>query len=263
VYGDSREPAGYEKDELIAQIIRKHPSFVIHLGDMVDYGQAHQWRLFDLLDGAIISSGIPFYPVLGNHEYYTNGSYPADPREQLEYYFDRFPFLEHRRWYSFLYGNSLFLFLDTNTDYHTGSTQYQWLLNQLAEAQSRFLFVAFHHPPYTKAPSKQFRKAEMFLANLFEQYAQIGLHDVDIVFASDTHNYERYNHNSINYIVSGGGGAPMDHVERDADDFYTKSGETFHYCKVTVFQQRLSFQMIRFDIDSSQWLVSDTFTVSK
>jgi predicted MPP superfamily phosphohydrolase len=262
VYGDSREPAGHEKDALIAQIIRERPSFVIHLGDMVLYDEPHQWRIFDNFEGQIMQSGIPFYPVLGNHEYYVReGGYSPDPRAQLAHYFSRFSYLEGKRWYSFIYGNCTFLVLDTNTEYQRGSYQYAWLQKQLQTTKATFLFVAFHHPPYTKAPAKRHRTAERYLADIFERHEQTGWQRAAIVFSADAHNYERYRSNGVNYVVSAGGGAPQHDVMRDAGDFYTKSGRTFHYCKITVYQTELVFEMLMLDGDSDAWVVGDTFTI--
>jgi len=63
--------------------------------------------------------------------------------------------------------------------------------------------------------------------------------------------------------VSGGGGAPQHPINRGPDDFYSKSGETFHYCKITVSNNRAIFEMIRLDKDTGEWIVDDTFTISK
>ena len=265
VYGDSREPAGYEKDAIIAKIIREKPSFVIHTGDLVHYGEEHQWQIFDLFDGKIIDNGIPMYPVLGNHEYHTREkSYPRQPENQLQCYFKRFPHLKKNRWYSFVYGNSLFLMLDTTTDYSKKSHQYKWLVDKLKKESPNFLFIAFHYPPYTKAGyEKSSRKAERFLANLLESYKDKGLAKTDIVFSGHAHNYERYKYNDINYVVSGGGGAPQHAVNRDKDDLYNKPGKTYHYCKITVYQNKLTYEMIRLDEKLGTWKTDDTFTISK
>lgn len=262
VYGDSREPAGDEKDGLIAQIIKEKPAFVIHLGDMVFNGEEHQWKIFDFFDGKIPNSGIPFYPVLGNHEYHTrNGSYSSNPEEQLQRYFNRFKYIKNKHWYSFKYGNSLFLILDTNTDYSPESYQYKWLMSKLKEKSPTFLFIAFHHPPYTRNATKSNRESEKFLAGIFESYSDKKISKADIVFSGDVHNYERYQYNGINYIVSGGGGAPQNSVKREPDDLYSKIGEVFHYCKITVSTSKATFEMICLDKDSDKWVVADTFTI--
>jgi len=151
VYGDSREVATYEKELLVDQIIKENPAFVLHAGDLVLHDERHQWNIFDLFDGRITDAGIPIYPVLGNHEYKLEKNTVFEgEKAPLENYFDRFKFLENRRWYSFKYGNSSFLMLDSNVDYYSGSFQYKWLMDKLGEKSSDFLFITFHHPPYTK-----------------------------------------------------------------------------------------------------------------
>lgn len=261
VYGDSREPSGDIKSAIIRRIIKENPSFVIHLGDMVTYGEAHQWEIFDLFEGKIMAAGIAFYPVLGNHEYYTSaGVYPPEPGKQLSHYFSRFAFLEGRRWYSFRYGNSSFLVLDTNTDYSAGSLQHKWFMERLRQEPSEFLFIALHHPPYTKNEDKSLRKAERFLAGILEGCREDNLPKADIVFSGHTHNYERYRYKGINYVVSGGGGAPQYMVRRDADDFYSEKGKTFHYCKVTVLKTEAIFEMFKL-IGSDVWTIADSFVI--
>jgi len=258
VYGDSRGIAFAEKTALISNVITEKPSFVIHLGDMVDYGDPHQWKNFDSSDGNIIKSGILLFPVLGNHEYRSQKKhYLRNPEKQLHYYFDRFKFLKNKRWYSFTFGNSVFLILDTNTDYSPGSEQHRWLMDMLKKNASRFLFVAFHHPPYTKVYDN--RNAEKSLAQIFEK----GPVKPDIIFSGHQHNYERYRYNGINYIVSGGGGAAPYSVRRAPEDFYNQPGDTFHYCKITVSETKALFEMIKLDKNTGSWQVADSFAISK
>jgi len=264
VYGDSREPAGDEREKIITRIVEERPAFAIHLGDMVREGTAGQWDIFDNFDGRIIESAIPFYPVLGNHEYYDKRPGPAlSSEEKLAHFFKRFPFLEGNHWYSFQYGNSRFLILDTNIEYSPGSPQHEWLLKELKRQGPGFLFVAFHHPPYTKCPGKTDRDAERALSGIFESYKEKDLIKADIVFAAHTHNYERYRHNGINYIVSGGGGAPQSVIDRDETDFYTSPGDTFHFCRVTVSESEVAFEIVRFDGDTGGWTVADAFTIEQ
>ena len=258
VYGDSRELAFYEKTALISNVITEKPSFVIHLGDMVYCGDPHQWKNFDFSDGNIIKSGIPFFPVLGNHEYRSQKEwYPSSPEKQLQYYFDRFKFLKHKRWYSFTYGNSVFLILDTNTDYSPGSEQHRWLIDMLEKNASRFLYVACHHPPYSKGYHN--RDEEKSLTQILEK----GPVKPDIVFSGHQHNYERYNYNGIHYIVSGGGGAEQSPIKRAPEDLYNQPGETFHYCKITLSETKVHFEMLKLKKDTDSWQVADTFTISK
>jgi len=263
VYGDSQEEAGPEKDYIIDKVIEENPNFIIKVGDSVIRGNSHQWKIFDLCEGEILRKNIPFYPTLGNHEYSTLGEDDfSDPTEQLNYYFDRFKFLDNRRWYSFTYGNSLFLILDSNTNYSEGSIQYNWLIDKLNNTYSKFMFISLHHPPHTKSTAHPIRNEEKKLADLLESYSSTRLVKPDIIFSGHCHNYERYVSNNITYIVTGGGGAPQYKVIRDSDDFYNESGDTYHYTKITVFEDRLDFEMIKL-VNSTNWEVKDSFSISK
>lgn len=260
VYGDSREPATEAKTAIINQVIEEAPGFVLNLGDMVYCGNEHQWEIFDLFEGKVIEKGIPFYPVLGNHEYRSlTEVYPEDPEEQLQHFFQRFQFLEERRWYSLTYGVCTILVLDTSTEYDPESLQYQWLENQLHEKKSGFVLVALHYPPHTK--SGHGRHEEKLLATLFEAGGP-DLRKPDIVFSGHVHNYERYMYNDVTYVISGGGGAPPHAVKRGHDDLYNKSGDTYHYCRVTVSPSKLVVDMVRWRETTGAWSVDDTFTLS-
>ena len=70
-YGASRELPFYEKTALMPNVIPEKPLFVIHRWDMVYCGDPHQWENFDFSDGNIFKSGIPLFPVFGNHEHWS------------------------------------------------------------------------------------------------------------------------------------------------------------------------------------------------
>jgi len=254
VFGDSRGSNFGVRSKIVEQIIKEKPSFVIHTGDMVDYGDEENWKLYDEYEGKIQRSGIPVYPVIGNHEYAVKSE--SELSEPLSYYFSRFPMLNGRHWYSFECGNTLFVMLDTNMDYKEGSAQYSWLISQLKK-NSTFLIVTFHHPPYTKTRHK--RDADQFLAELFEKAPEMGFRKPDIVFSGHGHNYERYEKRGIMYVVSGGGGAPPHYVARDPADFYTEPGATYHYIRVKVDKKSMALEMVK--LDGNAWRVADTFTL--
>jgi len=264
VYGDSSEPAGHEKDLLIDQIIEEKPNFVIHLGNSVLYSGKHQWKIFDQFEGRILKNGIPLFPVLGNQEYATRkGPFIEAEELELNHYFDRFTLLEGKRWYSFKYGNSTFVILDTNVNYYGGSFQYNWLIRRLKDTSSSFLFAAFHHPVYTKNSRYSARESEKFLADIFENYGERKLVKTDIIFSGHARNYERYKKEGINYIVSGGGGALQAPVGREPSDIYNKPGPTFHFCRVTVHLSKAIFEMLKWDDIADEWVQADSFTIFK
>jgi predicted MPP superfamily phosphohydrolase len=264
VYGDSQEQSGPEKEYIIEKIINENPSFVVHVGDMVAAGDSHQWKIFDMFTGEILKKDIPFYPTLGNHEYaIRKKTKDKNPEEQLKNYFDRFKFLGERRWYSFIYGNSRFIFLDGYTNYSKGSKQYNWLINLLKNDSSKFLFINIHQPLHTKG-LHQVREEEKFLAELLENYSNSGLNKPDIVFSGHNHNYERYIINNITYIVTGtSGGEPRKIIERSPEDLYKKIGYTYNYNRIIVYEDGLDFEMVLLNDSSITWKVDDAFSINK
>ena len=153
--------------------------------------------------------------------------------------------------------------LDSNTEHQPGSHQYKWLVNKLKTESCDFLFIAFHHPPHTKSHAHSPRSSEKILAELFESYKEKGMAKVNCVFSGHCHNYERYRHNGINYVVSGNAGAPPRLVDRDPDDFYTDPGYTVDYCRITVWEDKAYFEMMRLDEYTGEWSAGDSFTIYK
>lgn len=262
VYGDSRENATVHRTMIVKKIIEERPDFVIHLGDMVTFHDEHQWEIFDAFDGQIINAGIKFFPVLGNHEYRVSRTeiFPkkGNPEILLKGYFKRFPFLEGRRWYTFIYGNCKFIILDTMADHSPGSPQYEFLREEMENSGGKLVFVCMHHPPYTKTKYGKARKAEKVIAELIEDLNRKGL-KTPIVFTAHKHNYERYMVNGINYVVSAGGGAPPYEVNRSDEDFYKEKGPTYHYCRITISANKGLFEMVKLSRDLSKWEVKDKF----
>jgi hypothetical protein len=65
-------------------------------------------------------------------------------------------------------------------------------------------------------------------------------YNVDIVFNGHDHSYEHGKVRSVNYIVTGGGGAPLYDI---GQSWWTiHSEKTYHYCLVSVDQMELNFQ---------------------
>ncbi|GAI54662.1 unnamed protein product, partial [marine sediment metagenome] len=70
---------------------------------------------------------------------------------------------------------------------------------------------------------------QQHLVPLFEE------NGVDMVFNGHSHVYERYLHNGIYYIVTGGGGAPLSTLQVDNEEPIRQVGETtFHHCVIDV-----------------------------
>ncbi len=263
-YGDMRvtDPADnvhtnvVARRALIDKIAQEKPAALLLSGD-IPYrgGSDSDWDVVDKEIKPLWDAKIRIYPALGNHEMLGGDSH------DLRNWWKRFPELEGMRWYSVLFGNCYFIVLDSNSKYREGTPQGQWLQSQLAHipVEVDFVFVLMHHPSYTDSKEHfmvgmghSARGEEKTLAAQLEQM-QPKTRARFIEVAGHVHNYERFEHNSVNYIVTGGGGATPYMFDRSPDDKYQGGiGPTYHYLRFEIDGPHLKGTMMKFDVSSPE-----------
>ena len=125
-------------------------------------------------------------------------------------YFQRFPELKNSRYYSVRTANALILVLDSSLEEISGP-EGQWLAEKLDHVPSDvdFVFLMFHHPPYTSSDAKVFggghlaRSTEQAVGKMLEERQAHARFRI-VVFSGHVHNYERHEHDGVTYFVSGG-----------------------------------------------------------
>jgi hypothetical protein len=271
IVGDSRGPTQKEKFLILERIAEQPPDALLHLGDMV-YG-AHQsfWDVFDGEEGRLLlqpgegpASRMQFLPVIGNHEYSYRGIDGMDPDHALDGYRSHFPFLRGAEWYSYTCGPVRILVLNSNPAAGTDlaaetSPQRRWLEAQLRMPDDRFLIVAMHHPLVTGMTDQIL--PTWTARNLF--IGGDGRTKPALVLAGHVHNYERHVVDGVQFVTSGGGGAPPHVFERSADDQFKLAGPQYHYLDVRVDADRLQGAMVRYDATQGGFVVGDEFTVTR
>jgi len=258
------------------------PDFAILTGDVVYHGHdKHDWDIFDKQTKPLRDAKIKLFPILGNHDVDGGSGRPDFYRHFAE--LKNYSQLEKNVWYSMIYGNSLFLMLDSQLDYRADSQQGTWLRNMLKGVPDdlEFLFIVVHHPVMSHAATGLGRmrvckgqkstfiaphsvdQNERNLKLMLEEFSQSHPLTRLLVFSGHNHNYERYVEKRITYIVSGGGGATPYPVRRDPGDAYHDSGPTFHYCKISLDDKGLAFAMFKLNPEDSSWKQSDSFQLSR
>lgn len=203
---------------------------LVHVGDMVyDGNSTSDWRTYFNIEDTLLQSKV-FLPVIGNHES------PFWPYDTL------FALPGAEDYYSVSYGNSRFVILNTEMDLY--GAQHTWLINDLTAANNDttidWIFVCFHRPPYSSGNHGSQTDVRNAWCPLFEQY------DVDIVFAGHDHDYERtIPINEVVYIVTGGGGAPLRHVDSSSWTAYSES--TYQFCHIEIENRNLILRAIKPD----------------
>ncbi|HLP03918.1 MAG TPA: metallophosphoesterase [Paludibacter sp.] len=156
---------------------------------------------------------VPWYPALGNHDYY------GDPDAQVEYSAHSNYWKMPARYYTFAEkidsANSVrFIVLDTqglingynaleDTAQYAGIPEYAWLKNILATSTEKWKIVTGHHPVFSASTFHgDTYEMKRLVKPLFDQYGvdfYVCGHDHDFEHAKDPGNY-------TDYIVTGTGG---------------------------------------------------------
>jgi acid phosphatase type 7 len=144
--------------------------------------------------------------------------------------------------------------------------QNQWLKETLSKYQDdgaiSFVVVFLHHPPYTNSKThKPDKLAQDNFVRLLEASSK-----VKFVFSGHVHSYERFRVNGINYIVTGGGGAPLETLlpaerSRYKDEYDTTGTKPrgTHFCLVTVGKDYIELKTLNLDPAKLTWSVGDDY----
>ncbi len=221
-YGDSRTDS-VAHQAVVDRMETEDPFVILHTGDLVGDGESlSDWDAFFHITEDLISN-VPFMPAIGNHEdnaplYFNLFAVPNDVPPS------------NGQWYSFDVGCAHYVALSTDTNYSAGSVQYNWLVSDLAAASgtAQWIFVYFHHPPFSSGSHGSDLNVRSTLCPVFEAYG------VTAVFNGHDHLYERSVYHDIAYIIAGGGGAPLSDPNQNPNPYQVYADDIYHYCRVTV-----------------------------
>jgi len=225
VYGDTRTRHDVHRKVVDAILKDGVPDFAIQSGDLVENGEDNSlWPIYFDIEKELLRQ-LAFFPVLGNHERNTHDFY--------EFFQAAAPYR------SFNWGNAHFMII--NSDIASSGPnkpardafwveQTKWLEDELQANQgAEFRVVLAHHPPFSAVSNRQGANPEMrALVPMFEKY------HVSIAFFGHDHNYQRNLQNGINYVISGGGGAPLYDVAKPDPATSQKAISVENFVKVSV-----------------------------
>lgn len=242
--GDSGN-GGLTQYAVAASLRTWNPDLVLHLGDVIY--PAFSNSLADIRCLSVYQrqmASTPYYFTFGNHDLYSNDDGP---------YLNSFALPTNSasgtsHYYSFDHGDVHFVsvFLPTLTPFSqqtahglaVGSTQYNWLTNDLATTSRRWKVLFFHAPMNTSSAHRYDDLNGNGTYDRFEISAMLDpvceRYGVQLVLNGHDHNYERFRpKGALTRIVSGGGGYPLyGMVERDPESVWFQS--VHHHLRVTV-----------------------------
>jgi len=276
-YGDMRFTAPSETDAtnpgvrqaLVAKVAAENPAALFLNGDIPWHGVASDYAVFRAETCLWRKRHLRVFPALGNHEFSA-----CEDSACLQRWWDAFPELRGRRWYSVALGTKVVgIELDTGTSLLPGSEQRIWLEHQVAELDPavRFVLMVMHRPPVadvqlTKDTGHNPRPNELALAEYLKAVAPQSAARF-VVSAGHIHNYERFDEAGVMYLVSGGGGARPHEVDRTPSDRYQSADfPNYHYVRFELHGDRVVGEMIRLGDHAApkpgQWQTADRFEIT-
>ncbi len=245
VVGDTQgNPVVWKR--IIELMTQKSPQFIVHVGDLVQYGpNKDDWTDEFFQPANSLLKNTPLYPAIGNHEM----------NDEKFYQYFNLPY--NNAFYSIKKGDLRIIFVDTNKDILPGSEQYQKLEQLLASSHESWKVVVHHHPVFT-ADNSAYRSSLMatptkgdpnilHLKNLYETYA------VDFTLSGHVHSYERTwpvikNHidedNGVTHFITGGGGGRFKGSKSENNWFSAEAKHCNHFLNIRIWKNKLRVEAI-------------------
>ena len=203
VYGDVR--GGHSiHHQLVKRVLEEAPDFAIITGDLVLRGSDEgDWQTFFSVAGDLLGR-VPLVAAAGNHDLGRAGAEQRRMNEILGLSQLPPPRPEWGHWHSLDVADIHIAVLDSNAYEH--EEQLTWLRSDLAAARQRgvrAIFAVTHHSPFSRGPHGGHSYAARHYVPVLAE------HDVALLFAGHDHFYQRGRMSGLDYIISGGGGAPL------------------------------------------------------
>ena len=251
VGGDSRDDASHVLPWAFREAKARGASAFFFLGDMEltpSFDGHFERELADL-------GGVPFYPVLGNHEVrffgFLDVGHDAAERRYRDHFLGtrRTPIvssLPGKIVYSVnLPGHVHFIALDNCSQKGFGKDQLAWLASDLGQARSdpnvRHVFVGMHKPlahggvtTHGMEEDGPAAEADSDAALAMFEHAR-----VELVLASHVHGFARYAQGGIRSYITGGLGAPL--VRAMGKNAF------HHFLVIDVAGDAVTVDVVRFD----------------
>ena len=235
VYGDTRSYPRYH-DRVVARMIdvyendSSYQTLVLHTGDFVSHGEGESdWddQYFDSRYTHLhqFQAEMPVAGIRGNHE--------GDADLFIKY----FP-TNHEPggyYYSFDYGPLHITAVDQYKNYSPGSTQYQWLENDLKNSDKKWKVIFFHEPGWSAGGG---HSNNSDVQNYIQPLAKE--HGVSFIFTGHNHYYARAEVDGVQHVTAGGGGAPLYNPDSSYPNI-VKAQKVRHFCTVHIEGDQLLF----------------------
>jgi len=270
VLGDYGTGIQYEFDIRDAMTpYRETADFLVTVGDNAySNGTWGQWQANVFEPYQNILTRVPFFPALGNHDYYMEDAAPALTNLFLPENADVVGDVE--RYWSTDWGPIHLVGLDSEdpldriTDDKKDDDERDWLSNDLAQNDLPWTIAAYHRPMRSNTVGRSGDPQVLsYLVPTLEGY------EVPLVLQGHDHNYARFvamhdgqpldaNVGGTTYVIAGGGGAGLYDIEVGTDELQLVGLKTFNFLYGTLEGCTLTMEAI-----DETGTVIDTFTIDR
>jgi acid phosphatase type 7 len=235
---------------LAERVGEENPEVLMITGDM-PYAGARQedWQVYRKETASWDRKKVLVLPTIGNHEV------RGGVEKGIANYLANYPGIKGHRYYSVLMGSVEVISLDMTSPTGGTSPQATWFAAQLDHLpkQVEFLFILYHTPWVVDQQSQLFTNLPSKEALTLRHLMEIHLHKMHakvIVLTGHIHNYERFERNGVEYLISGGGGAePYPLLFRGSADLYRDTEfPVYHY---------LTLDYAKGNLHAVMWKVKD------
>jgi Icc-related predicted phosphoesterase len=224
---------------VFGEIIRKKPSSLFLLGDVVSLGHKERtWTAVDTYLDSARKNNIPVYALLGNHDVMQR---PSKGETNFQ---KRFP--DHvRTGYVKTVDSISVVMLNSNFGCLSAEEtrmQHNWLVSTLEkldrDSSVKAVIVGCHHPPFTN--SRLVRSS----ANVQEQFVKPYLNSKKgrLFITGHSHAFEYFKKEGKDFLIIGGGGGlnhPLNSGKNCHEDQCSSYKPMFHYLTVKLKGEEL------------------------
>ena len=229
VVGNINNSVSVFREEIIPQLNQGNIDFMVSAGNAVSGGQQESYKA---IYHSLSLLNMPFLLTYGDNEDSDFGSY---------LFYDYFG----PHFYSFVAGNSHFIFLD-GTGKSSTSWQLDWLERELAASETSHRFVFIGLPLHSVIQDAPLFEDDHYLDDprLGEGIMRLAeRYQVDTVFSANLSLYSQQTVNGVEYVTTGGAGGLL----LDADESF------HHYVVVEVTGESVSTTPVRLNVDRPGW----------
>ena len=237
-----------DHNNMVPLIAGHNPRMMVYGGDLVDEWMYASWNSeWFVSNQNDLNATTPWVNAVGNHE---RGEITFNEPMAFTQAPDRDgddPSGD-RRWFSFDYGDTHILVLNTQLDHSQGSDQWNFVAADLATNNSQFTIVAMHVSPYVAGGHDGLNERQDLMNMTTQLFYPNG---VDLTMSGHSHFYQ---HNyvdedtedeqtGIHHMVLGSFGAPM--YAPGSDTFTIYSEETYNYGIIETTETTLTLTTYR------------------